>query len=105
MRNRREMRPEMSNHVFGKFVQVGAAVSALLLLAAAASADDLDASVRSLSDRGAYRSKVMRSIVATGLNDAVGQPPFDLGPPFGTFNFAMVGAYNPGATKPLPLTP
>jgi hypothetical protein len=47
----------------------------------------------------------MRSIIATGLNHSVGQVPFDLGPPFGTFNFAMVAAYNPGAAKPLPLTP
>lgn len=98
----------MSNHVFDKFVRAGAAVSALLLLAlqpSGASADDLEDAVRSSSDRGAYKSKVVRSIVATGLNDSVGRVPFDLGPPFGTFNFAMVGVYNPGAAKPLPVTP
>lgn len=103
----------MSKHVFKKFARVGVAISALLVAAlhssgAAAegrSRDDLDESVRSLSHRGAYKWLVVRSIVATGLNDSLGVPPFDLGPPFGKFKFAMVGAHNPGATKPLPVTP
>lgn len=98
----------MRNQLFDKLVRVGTAVAAVLALAVQpgeALADDLEDAVRSLSHRGAYRSKIIRSIVATGLNDSVGNVPFDLGPPFGTFNFAMVGVYNPGATKPLPVTP
>lgn len=98
----------MRNHVLRKFIQAGAAVSALVVAmhSPLAAADDLEDAVRDgQGEKGAYKSLVVRSIIATGLNDSVGRPPFDLGAPFGTFNFAMVGAYKPGASEPAPLTP
>jgi hypothetical protein len=98
----------MRNHVLRKFIQAGTAVSALVvgMHSPVAAADDLEEAVGANEiERGAWKSLVVRSIVATGLNDSVGRPPFNLGSPFGSFSFAMMGAYKPGASEPLPITP
>ena len=47
--------------------------------------------------------KVIRGITVTGVNNVVGQPAYDFGAPFGTFNFPAVGVFNEDGTEPLPL--
>jgi hypothetical protein len=88
--------------------KAAAVISALLLLSmqslqsvsAPADTDSQDE-----DSRGVFMSRTIHSIVATGLNDHLGVPPYDLGPPFGTFNFAMLGVYNKDGPTPLPITP
>ena len=68
---------------------------------------------RNIYDRNPYykqdpnkASKTRRdihSVVATGFNDLLGKPPFDLGAPFGTFGFTSMGIYNEFGSVPLPL--
>lgn len=49
--------------------------------------------------------RVIRAMVATGFNDVLGRPAFDLGEPFGTFGFTSMGIYNASGEEPLPLDP
>jgi len=49
--------------------------------------------------------RTIRGIAVTGLNQRLGEPLRDFGPPLGPFSFATVGAHNPAGGEPLPLTP
>jgi hypothetical protein len=77
----------------------GAALALLLIplqpRALAAESEDTDASKRA--------EKVIAGVAVTGQNDVVGHPFFDYGPPFGTFGFANIGAYNPNGPEPVRL--
>lgn len=55
--------------------------------------------------KGAFMYREFHSIVATGLNDHLGVIPYNLGEPYGTFSFQMVGVYNKDGPTPLPITP
>lgn len=90
----------MTNYQIKKSTLV-TAVSALVLL----SMQSMTVVAHSPDENGYPREKVIRSIVATGLNDVLGERPFDLGPPFGAFGFAMLGIYNPSGPEPVPLSP
>lgn len=47
--------------------------------------------------------RVIRAMVATGFNDVLGRPAFDLLPPFGKFGFTSMGIYNDSGDEPIPL--
>jgi hypothetical protein len=50
-----------------------------------------------------HRSKVIRGITVTGVNDVRGQPAFSWGPPYGTFGFPTLGVRNENGPEPLPI--
>lgn len=60
-----------------------------------------------LSSAQAAQSSVrtIRGIAVTGLNQRLGEPLRDFGPPLGPFSFATCAAYNPAGGEPLALTP
>ena len=47
----------------------------------------------------------VRGVAVTGLNQRLGEPLRDFGPPLGPFGFATAAAFNPTGGEPLPLTP
>jgi hypothetical protein len=47
---------------------------------------------------------VVKGFAVTGHNDVLGKPAFDWGPPFGTFGFVTIGAYNPDGPMPIRLS-
>jgi hypothetical protein len=94
-----------------RIAKIVTAVSALALLSGhpvSTSAEEQDDEWQGTyspdEGKGAYRYRVIHSVVATGLNDYLGKPVFDLGPPFGTFGFTMVGIYNRTGTAPIPIS-
>jgi hypothetical protein len=82
-----------------------AAVLALLSMQAMVARADADHDDDDSDARGAFMYREVHSIIATGLNDHLGKPPYNLGAPFGTFNFAMLGVYNKDGPTPLAITP
>src|SRR5256885_17134784 len=89
----------MDNYQTRKLITVLAALVLVLIQSISGAAEPQGGGNRN------YRERVIHSIVATGLNDVLGRAPFDLGEPFGTFGFSMVGIQNKNGGDPLPLTP
>lgn len=97
----------MRNYPVNKTLRVAVAVAYLLALTTqvvSAAAGDNREEDSNQSREAVYKSKVIRGVIATGLNDVLGVAPFDLGAPFGTFNFSMLATQNESGPDPIPLS-
>lgn len=66
----------------------------------------VSASVFSMGDDDyTPKTRLIKAVVATGFNDVLGEPAFDLGEPFGLFSFTSMGLYNEFGDEPIFLSP
>ncbi len=55
------------------------------------------------SDNRGHSTRIIQGLTATGFNDVLGKPAFDLGEPIGAFGFSSIAIYNEFGSEPLPL--
>jgi hypothetical protein len=93
----------MSNsQIHSKLLLVAGTLSALISWSTPPRAAETDSQD---TERRGRIERVIHGTAVTGHNDVVGRPFYDWGPPFGTFGFATLGAYNPQGPEPIRLQP